>query len=384
MLLWWHMIKRNFWINQINNLWEERSLIWLTGVRRVGKTYLCQSLEEVEYFDCELPGTRKLMSDPETFLEKLQNKNIILDEVHRLENPSELLKIATDHFSNIKIIATGSSTITASKKFKDTLTGRKIQLWLTPMVTNDLLDFKNRNSEHRLLMGGLPPFFISKEIPERYFQEWMDDYWAKDIQELFRLERKDSFQKFFDLILNQSGGIFEASKFAQPCEVSRHTISNYLRILESTFVFHIIKPFSTYKPTEIVSAPKIYAFDTGFVCYYKGWEKLRNEDLGYLWEHFVLNEIQANLQSRQINYWRDKRGHEVDFILKKRGKQPIAIECKWKSDHFNPSGLEAFRRQYPDGDNYLVASDISINLSRKFKDLKVQFVNLSSLIRKLT
>lgn len=384
MLFYLHMVKRNFWTNQINNLWKERSLIWLTGVRRVGKTYLCQSLEKVEYFDCELPKTRKLMSDPETFLEKLKNKRIILDEVHRLDNPSELLKIATDHFSSIKIIATGSSTVTASKKFKDTLTGRKIQLWLTPMITDDLLDFKNKDLEHRLFMGGLPPFFMSEKIPERYFQEWMDDYWAKDIQELFRLERKDSFQKFFDLTLNQSSGIFEASKFAKPCEVSRQTINNYLRTLESTFVFHIIKPFSTYKPTEIVSAPKVYAFDTGFVCYYKGWEKLRNEDLGYLWEHFVLNEIQANLQTKQINYWRDKRGHEVDFILKKRGKEPIAIECKWKSDHFDPRGLEAFRRQYPMGDNYLVASDIDMNLSRKFGTLKVQFIDLKSLVKKLS
>ena len=208
MLFYWHMVKRNFWINQINSLWKERTLIWLTGVRRAGKTYLCQALEKVEYFDCELPKTRKLMSDPEAFLEKLKNKRIVLDEIHRLDNPSELLKIATDHFNSIKIVATGSSTITASKKFKDTLTGRKIQLWLTPMITDDLLDFKNKDLEHRLFMGGLPPFFMSEKIPERYFQEWMDDYWAKDIQELFKLERKDSFQKFFDLSLNQSSGIF--------------------------------------------------------------------------------------------------------------------------------------------------------------------------------
>ena len=377
------MVTRNFWIKQIYELWKERSLIWLTGVRRVGKTYLCQSLEKIKYFDCELPGTRKLMNDPEIFLKKLKNKKIILDEVHRLDNPSELLKIATDHFSSIKIIATGSSSITASKKFKDTLTGRKIQLWLTPMITNDLLDFKNDDLEHRLLMGGLPPFFLSEKIPEKYFQEWMDDYWAKDINELFRLERKDSFQKFFDLALNQSGGIFEASRFARPCEVSRQTISNYLRIMESTFVFHVIKPFSSYKPTEITSSPKVYAFDTGFVCYHKGWEKLRREDLGYLWEHFVLNEIQARLQTRQINYWRDKRGHEVDFIFKKRGKPVIAIECKWSSDNFDSRGMEAFRRQYPDGKNYVVATDADRTFTRRFGEIEVDFVSLELLIKEI-
>jgi hypothetical protein len=78
---------------------------------------------------------------------------------------------------------------------------------------------------HRLLHGGLPPFFLEKVLPERDFQEWMDAYWAKDIQELFRLERRQSFQKFAELLMAQSGGIFEATKFTRPCEASRTTIS---------------------------------------------------------------------------------------------------------------------------------------------------------------
>ena len=64
----------------------------------------------------------------------------------------------------------------------------------------------------------------------------------------------------------------------------------------------------------IVAAPKVYGFDTGFVCYYRGWSHLRQEDFGLLWEHFVLNEIMAQTQSREIHYWRNKRGLEVDFV----------------------------------------------------------------------
>src|SRR3989304_6988235 len=97
------------------------------------------------------------------------------------------------------------------------------------------------------------------------------------LQELFRLERRHSFLKFAEMLLAQSGGLFEANKFARPCEVSRATISNYLSILEATFVVHVIRPYSTHRPTEIVSAPKVYAFDTGFVCYYRGWSGLRQE-----------------------------------------------------------------------------------------------------------
>ncbi|MCE2415681.1 DUF4143 domain-containing protein [Candidatus Poribacteria bacterium] len=184
--------------------------------------------------------------------------------------------------------------------------------WYTVCYYKYMVDrefWRNRiDLHHRLLHGGLPPFFLEAELPEPDFQEWIDAYWAKDIQELFRLERRYSFQRFTELLMAQSGGVFEASRFARPCEVSRTTISNYLSILEATFVVHVIRPFSSRRATEIVAAPKVYGFDTGFVCYYRGWSQLRQDDLGSLWEHFVLNEIMAHTQSHDIRYWRNKRG----------------------------------------------------------------------------
>lgn len=372
--------QRRFWLNRIEQAWQQRSVIWLSGVRRVGKTCLCQSLSQIEYFDCELPRIRRLMDDPQAFLEGLTGRRIVLDEIHRLTNPSELLKIAADHYPNISVLATGSSTLGASARFRDTLTGRKTELWLTPMIGVDLVDFGNLNWQRRLLHGGLPSFFLSPQVPERDFQEWMDAYWAKDIQELFRLERRHSFQKFVELLMAQSGGIFEASRFARPCEVSRTTIANYLRALEATFVVHIVRPFSSHSPAEIVSAPKVYGFDTGFVCYHRGWYELRREDLGLLWEHIVLNELHAALQSRQIHYWRDKRGHEVDFIIARRGHPLIAIECKWSVDDFDPSNLHALRRQYPQMTAIVVANNVERAFRRVEGDLVVNFVNIPALL----
>jgi predicted AAA+ superfamily ATPase len=380
---WFRMVQRHYWTGLIERAWTKRSIIWLAGVRRVGKTWLCQSLPDIEYFDCELPRVRRMMQDPEGFLDDLRGKRIVLDEIHRLKNPSELLKIAADHYSATRIIATGSSTLGASRKFRDTLAGRKTDLWLTPMCLADLADANKPNLKVRFLRGGLPPFFLVEAVEERDFQEWMDAYWAKDIQELFRLERRDSFQKFAELLLTQSGGIFEATRFAAPCEVSRPTISNYLRVLEATFVAHVLRPFSARKSTEIVSAPKVYGFDTGFVCYYRGWQALREDDLGILWEHFVLNEIMARLQSREIYYWRDKRGHEVDFILLRRRKNPLALECKWSADGFDPSNLEAFRRQHPAGENIVLAGDVKRSFVRSHGALTVRFDTLEHFVGQL-
>jgi hypothetical protein len=320
------------------------------------------------------------MADPEAFLQEVNGRRVVLDEIHRLLNPSELLKIAADHYPSTQVVATGSSTLGASRKFRDTLTGRKRDIWLTPMCLADLEDAQQTGLKRRFLRGGLPPFFLPDELREADFQDWMDAFWAKDVQTLFRLESRDPFQKFTELLMAASGGVFEANRFAGPCEVSRPTIRNYLRVLEATFVANVVRPFSRRRPTEIVAAPKVYAFDTGFVCYYRGWHDLRPDDLGQLWEHFVLNEITAQLQHRRIQYWRDKQGHEVDFVIASTRHAPIAIECKWSAESFTPSSLVAFRGLHPQGHNVVVAQDIARPYTRTFGEIKVRFESLASLV----
>jgi predicted AAA+ superfamily ATPase len=225
--------------------------------------------------------------------------------------------------------------------------------------------------------------FLADEFPERDLQEWLDAYWAKDVQALFRLERRSSFLRFAELLMVQSGGMFEATKFARPCEVSRTTIANYLAVLEATYIVHVVRPFSGNRTSEIVAAPKVYAFDTGFVCAMRGWDRLRADDRGPLWEHYVLNEIAARTQSRRVLYWRDKQGHEIDFVVAPRGKPVVAIECKWSSKEFDPASLVSFRGRHPGGENFVVASDVDAPFHRTFGDVRATFVGLDGLVARL-
>lgn len=385
------LIRRPFWEKIIEDTWKIRNIIWLMGVRRVGKTSLCQSLENIEYYDCESPRVRQLFIDPDGFLESKKGSRIVLDEIHRLDDPSEILKLAADHYPDVHIIATGSSTLGACHKFRDTLTGRKREVWLTPLLHQELGLFGNLDYPHRFLFGGFPSFFMHDRIPEKDFQEWIDAYWAKDIQDIFSIGKRSSFQKFAELLLANSGGMFEATKYTVPCEVTRNTISNYLCVLEETFVVHVIRPLSTHKSTEIVKAPKIYGFDTGFVCYAKGKTSLASEDYGFMWEQLVLNEIHGKLQTRLINYWRDKRNHEIDFVVTDKKHNHAAIECKFKSISLaqeHPSKMianfEAFRKIYPEGTNYVVASDIPTPYERRYGDIIISFVNCDQLTKDLS
>jgi predicted AAA+ superfamily ATPase len=236
----------------------------------------------------------------------------------------------------------------------------------------------------RLARGGLPSFYL-EEPSERDFQEWLDAYWARDIQELFRVERRASFVRFVELVLARSGGIFEATAFATPAEVSRPTISNYLAVLETTKVAHVVRPFSTRRSAEIVRAPKVYGFDTGFVKTFRGWNELRAEDLGLLWEHYILNELAAAGIS-DVKYWRSAKQHEVDLVIAPRGRPPVAIECKWRADgREDLSGLAAFNRAYPEATSLVVATEIDRSFERELSTGKrVRYLGLDLLLETIS
>lgn len=375
------MWKRTGWLQRIEDAWGKRSVVWLMGVRRTGKTMLCQSLPDTDYFDCELPSMRRRLADPEAFLQGCPSgSRIALDEIHRLDDPAELLKIAADHFPKLRVIATGSSTLGASARFRDTLAGRKQELWLTPMTLADVAAARGTLLQ-RLANGGLPPLFVG--ATETAYQEWIDAFWAKDVLELFRLERRRSFQKLLELVFLQSGGIFEASSLASPCEVSRTTIGNYLAVAEASFVVHVVRPFHSNPSREIVGAPRVYGFDTGFVRVFRGWQTLRPEDEGSLFEHLVLNELHAALQQRTVKYWRTKRGEEVDFVLPVVGAAPVAIECKRRADDFDPRGMRAFRADYPGGRNYVVTMDTKAPYERNHGDLRVRYCDPTTLVQEV-
>src|SRR2546428_13225011 len=102
-----------------------------------------------------------------------------------------MLKIAADHYPRTRVMATGSSTLGASAKFRDTLAGRKRDLWLTPMCLPDLEDAKLPDLKRRFLRGGLPPLLLAGQLPQRDFPGWVDAYWGQDIPELFRPGPRD-------------------------------------------------------------------------------------------------------------------------------------------------------------------------------------------------
>ena len=351
------MIQRPLWLEKIRQGWSRRPVVWLSGVRRAGKTTLARMFPDAVYMNCDLPSVARALADPELFLAGHRpGAVIVFDEVHRLPDPSLLLKIAADEYPQLKILATGSSTLAATGKFRDSLTGRKALVHLCPVLWEECgQPFGVADLDRRLLHGGLPEALLAKSKSPALFAEWIDSFFARDILELFSIRNRQGFLSLFRLLLRWSGGQIDYNRLATSAELSRPTVKSYLEALEVAHAAHLLRPFRGGGSGEIVSRPKCYAFDTGFVAYEKGWSRIRQDDRGLLWEHLALDALRMRFPSENIFYWRDKAGRELDFVVRGNDNRADIFECKINPGELKPAAANEFRRRYPLGRNHVVA-----------------------------
>ena len=351
------MIGRSAWLQKIRAAWAQRPVVWLSGVRRVGKTTLAKMLPGAIYMNCDLPSTQRATEDPELLYGGLPpDATVIFDEVHRLEDPSLLLKIAADEHPGLRVLATGSSTLAATSKFRDSLTGRKQSVHLCPVPWEECVgEFGVRDLARRLLHGGLPEALLAERKDAAFFSEWIDSFYARDVLELFNIRNRQGFQTLFRLLLLRSGGQMDVSQLASLAELSRPTVKAHVDAMQVAHTMRLLRPFHGGGKQEIVSRPKCYAFDTGFVTFERGWNELREDDMGLLWEHLVLDALLMRFADEDVLYWQDKAKREIDFVVRRAAGRIDVVECKLNPDKLNPAPVRAFRSRYPDGENHIAS-----------------------------
>ena len=375
------MFARPFWIERLQEAWRAAPIAWLAGVRRVGKSTLARSLaaDQVMFVECDQPEAEEAVKNPTLFYKACRKPILVFDEVHQLKDPSRVLKIGADSFPHLKILATGSSTLAATRKFRDTLTGRKRVIHLLPVLWDELPAFGGVSLQQRLFHGGLPQALLAPNKPSALYREWMDSFFARDIHRLFEVRDLNRFNALIEYVLRQSGGLLDVTKTASAVGISRPTVESHLQALQITQAVTLVRPFHSGGQKEITRMPRLYGFDTGFVSHARGWNPLRPDDCGVLWEHLVLEHLQARLPDLRVQYWRDKSGREVDFVLARSRDRVDAVECKWDAAEFDASGLKAFRAIYPKGNNYVVAPLTVPSYLKQAGPLKIKVCDPSGL-----
>jgi len=111
-------------------------------------------------------------------------------------------------------------------------------------------------------------------------------------------------------------------------------VSNYLDLLEKSYIIFRLMPLSRNLRNEITSSRKIYFYDNGIrnaILENFSPPALRT-DIGALWENFLVSErlkINQYLDRHGKRYfWRTKTQQEVDYVEETDGRFR-AWEFKW-------------------------------------------------------
>ncbi len=369
-------------------------VVVLHGARQVGKTHILYWLEEylqnksqkTYFIDLEDSRMKKILDLGVTeFISHLKeegylidDKNklfVFIDEIQYLEQPSEFLKLIADHYKNIKLIVSGSSSFEIKSKFKDSLVGRTVNFEIFNLSFEEFLMFKDyyyqpteKNTAYKInelkalfqdyvLYGAYPKIVLTPkiELKSKYLQQIIDTYVRKDIRDLAKIKDIEKFNKLVEALAAQSGQLLNISELSNTCDIAKKTIEKYLFILENTYILKLVRPYYKNSRSEIFKMPKIFFYDSGLaqLLWLKEFPK---EILGPVFETAVFGELVKKYGKENIHYWRTKDKKEIDFILKDKNKV-IPIEAKRNFNNYKAGNVDYFLNSYKSTEYRVVGLD---------------------------
>ena len=363
------IVKRTVQKNIEQNLFKGKIIV-IYGARQVGKTTLVQEIQKkypdkASYFNCDEIDVRQALTDKTSTEIKAflgSKKLIILDEAQRVKNIGLTLKLIADNFSDLQIIATGSSSFDLSNKIIEPLTGRKIEYYLYPFSLEELKliysDLEiDRLIERRMIFGMYPEIAQNQGDVSKILKSIAKSYSYKDILQYQNIKNPEILEKLLQALALQIGNEVSYNELSNMVGVDKNTISNYISILEKAFIIFRLSPFSRNLRNELKKLRKIYFYDNGIRnALINNLNPLNlRQDVGGLWENFMISErLKYNNnhnKDRNIYFWRTKQKQEIDYLEEDSGKL-FGFEFKWQKDKFKAPKI--FLSSYPNSSVELI------------------------------
>ena len=348
---WWEdnftlaeIINRPDEIQILEKYLDQKSIVFLTGLRRVGKTTLMKMLikkmidehniDPIHIFYISLDdynlSKKTILEIVEEYrtIHKIAFKQkcyLFFDEVTHPSNYELQLKNLYD-VQNVKIYASSSSASILKSK-KPFLTGRNNLIEILPLNFREYLNFKqikiargdshliDKYFEDYLNTGGIPEYVLKNDV--EYLKELVDDIIKKDIASFYNVKNTQILQDFFLLLMERAGKNVSINKAANILSISPDSAKRYLEMFADSYLIYLLPRYGKTNET-ILSPKKIYAPDLGIRTLFTGFR-----DIGSLFENYVYLNIK-NLEPSYIY----TNTIELDFITK--GKE--LIEVKYHSE----------------------------------------------------
>jgi predicted AAA+ superfamily ATPase len=304
----------------------------ITGPRRSGKTTLLRSaLPHAQYVLLEDPDIQdRLRRDPRAFIESLKPP-VIFDEIQNTPQLLDYVRTLVDARPRKmgQWLFTGSQEAPLMQGITESMAGRAAILQLLPFSL-----FETAKAD--TLLGGFPEVVLHPRGRELWFASYLQTYIERDVRIITNVRDLPGFRRFLSLLASRHGQILNRTDLAAPLGVTVPTISEWLRILEITGQVILVPPYFENFGKRLVKSPKVYWGDAGLACHLLGIQTQAELDrspfLGSIFEGFVASEIlksQINRGRRkEIYYFRDQQGLEIDFLVPQPNARFWLVEAK--------------------------------------------------------
>ena len=311
---------------------KTKDIVFITGLRRVGKTSLVRQYVErlissgenpsrILYFSMDHPSLVKEsildVLDAYRRIHGLKHSDrfiALIDEIHLREGFERELKTIYD-LGHVKVFATGSSSLfmVESGSF---LTGRQTFMEVFPFTFPDYLDLMQlkvkrsdshlmvRHAEDYVRTGGLPEYLTTGD--PGYLTTLISSVLYKDIATRRAVRNVQALRELLLIVTQSTGSKLSPRRAGRILGVSHETVREHLSAFEEANLIHTVRLRG--KVSESMAAPKkVYASDTGIVHVLSP-----TINFGSLVENCVFNSLRR--RSSDITYGH-ARGKEIDFVL---------------------------------------------------------------------
>ncbi|MFK5925459.1 MAG: ATP-binding protein [Desulfuromusa sp.] len=326
---------------KIETACTSRPAVLVTGARQTGKSSLLQRMfPAADYVTLDrVIVAAEAEENPSSFLDRFDGQTII-DEIQYAPSLLRELKIRIDNNRDDcgRWILTGSQKMELMKGVSESLAGRIGILQLETLSAKELRGVAGISATtvfDHLWKGGYPELWSNPAInPESFYEDYVQTYLERDLKTLIQVTNLRDFQRFVQICATRTGQLLNYTDMAKDVGVSAVTIKSWLGALEASGIIYLLPPFFANIGKRLVKAPKLFFADTGLLCHLLNVQDRQNyfksPHSGHIWENLVFAEIIKTLPvkpGRQLFFYRDQNGVEMDFIVELGGKLHL-IEAK--------------------------------------------------------
>ena len=321
----------------INEASQYFSVISVTGPRQSCKSTLLKHLfPEIPRYSMKDVNVREFAEhDPVAFLHQ-HPKGMFIDEVQKVPQLLEYIQGIVDDNPDCRFLLTGSSNFELLHGLCESLPGRAGVYELLPMTYQESKSTMSEKSMDEFLYNGLfPAICAGKNKARLFYPSYVKTYLERDVRDLLKIKDQMQFMKFMKLCSARVGSIFNASELAGQIGVDGKTITNWLSVLQASYLVTLLPPYYENISKRLVKSPKLYFNDPGLACFLLDIESprqlARDKMRGPIFENYVVMEVIKHRYNRGllngVYFYRDSNQNEVDILLKEEG-EITAIEVK--------------------------------------------------------